>query len=239
MPALIQASSIKIAPVQLELYGGLTRNKSVMQSCHSLLQDSTFHTLLLKIDEDLAQRVRLRGCPFCCGVLHRADYPRKPRGPGSCGRRRISLCCNREGCRRRVTPPSVRFMGRRVFQSVVVLLVAALRQGPRPARSRVLAELFEVDERTIRRWRRWWDDIFITTDFWIEAKARFMPPVRTLPLGLIQRFGNIGSRSTLSRLLAFLSPLSSARCLFDQFARTVRAFLATQKLSSHVSSRPM
>ena len=44
-----------------------------------LLQDRTFYATLAQFDDDLAVEVHARGCP-CGGRLHRADYPRKPRG---------------------------------------------------------------------------------------------------------------------------------------------------------------
>ncbi len=47
--------------------------------CHALLYDQKFLALLLRIDHDLAARRRADGCQ-CGGALHRADYPRKPRG---------------------------------------------------------------------------------------------------------------------------------------------------------------
>ena len=211
-----------------------------MQSCQSLLQDSSFHALLLQIDEDLAARTRALACPHCGGVLHRADYPRKPRGIGAHDHRRFSLCCSREGCRRRTTPPSARFLGRRVYLGVIVVLVSALRQGPSSRRSRVLAEEFQVEERTIRRWQRWWRDVFVDTRFWMEAKTRFMPPVSAdeLPYGLVRRFGELGSRSSLARFLTFLSPLSAPLHLAEQFSRTVRSFLGTQKLTSRPDEAP-
>jgi hypothetical protein len=53
-----------------------------------------------------------------------------------------------------VTPPSL--LGRKVFWSVVVLLVPVLRQGPTPKRVERLCATFAVSVRTLRRWMRWW-----------------------------------------------------------------------------------
>jgi hypothetical protein len=49
--------------------------------CPAILESPTFFAVLLHIDE----AARAEGRPVCGGVLHRADYPRKPRGliPGS------------------------------------------------------------------------------------------------------------------------------------------------------------
>ena len=42
--------------------------------------------------------------------------------------RRFSLCCGREGCRKRATPPSLRFLGRRVYLCAVVLVASMFAQ---------------------------------------------------------------------------------------------------------------
>jgi hypothetical protein len=82
--------------------------------------------------------VRGAGCSFCRGKLHAANYDRKPRGgpeeldPEFSLRR--SFCCAVDGCRRRHTPPSFRFLGRRVYLAAVFILAAAMQQGPTPVR---------------------------------------------------------------------------------------------------------
>jgi hypothetical protein len=65
------------------------------------------------------------------GKLHSAKYKRKPRsGSKKCEELyRHSFCCDQDGCRKRHTPPSIRFLGRRIYYGVVVVLVSAARQG--------------------------------------------------------------------------------------------------------------
>ena len=46
---------------------------------HDLLRDASFWPFLFSIDQDLAETARQKACP-CGGRLHRANYPRKPRG---------------------------------------------------------------------------------------------------------------------------------------------------------------
>ena len=56
-------------------------------------------------------------------------------GPGDLPdeyRYRFSFCCDRDGCRKRVTPPSVRFLGRRVYLGAVVILIGRHAAGTRP-----------------------------------------------------------------------------------------------------------
>ena len=83
---------------------------------HDLPRSASFWSFLLAVDEDLAEKTRKKGCP-CGGRLHCANYLRKPRGtPDQLPepqRLRLSFCCDRDGCRKRVTPPSVRFLGRK------------------------------------------------------------------------------------------------------------------------------
>ncbi len=77
-----------------------------------LLGSGTFWSFLLSIDKDLAESTRQKGCS-CGGRLHCANYPRAPRGgPVDLPEEynfRFSFSCDRDGCRKRATPPSVRF----------------------------------------------------------------------------------------------------------------------------------
>ncbi len=87
------------------------------------------------------------------------------------GTLRFSLCCAREGCRRRHTPPSVRFMGRRVYAGLVVVLVSAMIHGLKPERVQLLREALGIDRRTLERWRQWWLGLF-RGKFVLERSSR-------------------------------------------------------------------
>ena len=95
--------------------------------CHAFLTDTNFYQLLFQIDESIAEEVSARGCD-CGGVLHSARYPRKPRGIRSAldsnYESRLSFCCSQDGCRRRSTPASVRFLGRKVYLGLIFPLLA-------------------------------------------------------------------------------------------------------------------
>ncbi len=103
-------------------------------------------------------------------VVHHADYPRKPRGgPDTLPaiyKTRFSFCCNRDECRKRATPPSVRFLGRKIYLGTFVVLIGGMRHGPTPRRVRELATLFGVDSRTIARWEKFWREHFPQSHFW-------------------------------------------------------------------------
>jgi hypothetical protein len=132
--------------------------------CQSHLADQQLHQLLEKVDADLAQETAQAGCLYCNGKLHRADYDRKPRG-GPQWDRRYSFCCAQEDCRRRRTPESVRFLGRRVYVGLVVVLITAMVHGLKPARVRRIREALQIDSRTVKRWRQWWLDKFVRSSF--------------------------------------------------------------------------
>jgi len=177
--------------------------------CHALLQDPKFFRLLLRIDEELAADVHAGRCA-CGGVLHRANYPRKPRACLNEVRAdfesRFSFCC--ADCRKRKTSTSVRFLGRRVYLALAVVLCSARHAGQNTAAARVCTDL-AVPVRTLQRWRRWWVDLFALTPLWQASCARFMPPVDSdlFPAGLLERFVGEAAEQ-LVRLLVFLSPIS-------------------------------
>ena len=182
------------------------------------LQDPKLHTLLLGIDLDLAARARSAGCKHkdCDGTLHSARYPRKaalamPHVEESDRDdiKRFSFCCER--CRRRTTPASVRFFGRRVYPAVLVLVLSAMRNGVTGSRASELRETFGVARRTLERWRHWWRELFVKTPFWNYARGRFMPVLdySALPEGLINRFQATRVEERLVQCLRFLGPLTA------------------------------
>jgi hypothetical protein len=181
---------------------------------HDLPRDASFWLFLFSIDQDLAENARKKACP-CGGRLHSANYPRKPRGGPDhlpeAYRSRLSFCCDRDGCRKRVTPPSVRFLGRKVYLGAVVILVAAMRQGPSPRRIHELSELFGADRRTIARWQVFWREQFPKTPFWKIARGRFVPAVEidALPRSLTEAFLRNGDLcQAWGKLLLFISPIT-------------------------------
>ena len=137
-------------------------NEETWRQSH--LADQQLHQLLEKVDADLAQEAGQQGCLYCHGKLHRADFDRKPRG-GPQWERRYSFCCAEEDCRRRRTPESVRFLGRRVYAGMVVVLITAMIHGLKPARVRRIREALQIDSRTLKRWRQWWLDNFVRSSF--------------------------------------------------------------------------
>ncbi len=187
----------------------LSTKIETIKVCHSLLHNPKFFSLLLQIDTDLADQMHACRCA-CGGVLHRANYPRKPK---ACPkevlgnfRSRWSFCCNL--CRKRSTPMSVRFLGRRVYVALAVVVVSVKRNKTNAATTQA-SEAIGVPERTITRWRQWWLHTFCATPLWQAQSGRFMPSVELseLPQSLMARFTGT-AHEAMGNLLRFLSPLS-------------------------------
>ena len=180
----------------------------------TILNDASFYRALLKFDEELAEQARQQGCG-CGGKLHSARYPRKPRGvPEEVEQdyaTRRSFCCAEEGCRRRTTPASFRFLSRRVYVSTVVVLITALRHGATAQRVAQLRAIVGVSRRTVERWRRWWLDEFPQSSFWRWASGQLplpVDPVR-LPLSLLESFPKPQAEERMVDLLRFILPLTT------------------------------
>lgn len=119
---------------------------------------------------------------------------------------RLSFCC--AVCRKRSTSMSVRFLGRRVYLALAVVLVSGSRTGSTPTGVRLGAEL-GVARQTLQRWQAWWIELFPLTPLWRATCARFMPSADVLgfPGTLLERFAGSPANS-LMRLLVFLSPVT-------------------------------
>ncbi len=182
--------------------------------CHAFLIDSRFYRFLLRIDQSIAEEVQATGCR-CGGVLHSACYPRKPRGFRSALDEsygyRLSFCCATEGCRRRTTPPSVRFLGRKVYLGVLVVLISALEGGLSPTRRRQLVDTLDVPAQTLWRWQQWWREVFAEGPWWRMERAQFIPPIAAarLPGELLARLQGANLLERLVRLLWLIAPVTT------------------------------
>ena len=179
-----------------------------------LLHRVSLFRLLRTIDADLAQKTRQLRCPYCGGPLYQSNYARKPRGgPTTIPEEyliRESLCCGREGCRKRTLPPSCLFMGRRVYWGCVILVVMALRQKrPQGASARRLQAIFEIPRSTLARWFTFFKEEFPMGAKWQRLRGRVVSRVEDdrLPTSLLECFLNEAEtvEGGLVGCLAFLS----------------------------------
>lgn len=197
--------------------------------------------LLLDLDILFALAARDSQCPHCGGRLDQAHYPRRPRGASEAGHLpenqvRFSYCCATEGCRRRLTPFSVRFLGPKVYFGVVIALLSALRNGPKSWTVRRIVETFDPfaegrgpSARTVLRWVAFWREKVVGSPFWrrsVEGTPRFAALLLAcgsrelaarVPRSLLEAFGlpataeemEVPSLETLKDCLEFFSPLTS------------------------------
>jgi hypothetical protein len=181
--------------------------------CPTLAFDRNFFLTLTQIDEETTHQVASAGCPRCDGPLYRSDYDRKPRGgfiaeAGEEFVRRFSLCCGREGCRKRATPPSVRFLGRRFYLGAVVLVASTLALTLQ--RASALKAKTGVPARTVQRWLGWWQMEFTTTGLFLALAGRLIPPLdrARLPGSLLERLEGTATERVLAAM-RLLGPLTT------------------------------
>jgi len=181
---------------------------------YKLICDDKFHGILFKIDQELAQEAESSDCPYCYHQLHHADYPRSPNGIPANQRHhyehRFSFCCSK--CRKRVTPETVRFFGRRWYPAAAFLLVCILHLGITDKRIEQIKRHLgiRVNKLTWERWRLWWQDAFELTLFWKQAKGHLskQPASKFLIARSILRIFSGSLSDKMLHLLRFLSPLT-------------------------------
>jgi len=110
--------------------------------------------VLIVIDGLIAMLVRARRCPHCGGRLDAAPFRRSVWGSDDVEATEVlrqSFCCSREGCRRRVTTPSVLFWGRLRYAGALVLRVGCEPAGS--AEATAVQKMVGCHPKTARRWR--------------------------------------------------------------------------------------
>lgn len=184
--------------------------------CHSALLDSSFWVKLFLIDQQIAEQVRSAGCQRCeaGGPLHVANYSRKPRGEhrdalGPHYARRLSFCC--ATCRRRATPPSVRFLGRKVYLGAIVSLISAGAGALSEQTRSALVEALNLPPQTLYRWRLWWSKQVPASQCWRALSGWFSPPISParLPGELLARLQGSDLGARLIHLLQLVAPLTT------------------------------
>jgi hypothetical protein len=190
-------------------------SEDVEQTIEGILRDNRFYDLLLGFDRQIAEAAHAGRCPKCGAALHWGSWERKPRG-GSVDleplhRLRFSLCCAADGCRKRETPGSLRFLGRKVYFGAMVVLISAMQSGLTLQRMKRLKALVGVSRRTVLRWRDWWRTVFAMSPFW-RAHRGLAPSASTtdLPASLLKSFAGV-IEAQLILLLRFLVPITTGR----------------------------
>ncbi len=182
---------------------------------HRFFQNRKFFSQLLRFDADLAEKAKAECCPHCGDHLHQAHYQRKPRG-GPCiddldeeFNLRFSFCCY--DCRKRLTPHSLRFLGRKVYLGGILVLVSALLGDASAHRRKKLRDLCGADERTLARWRKWWSEAFSGTAVWLDLTARLVlidSSAHSIPRLLLKSFKIRSLCESLQGALQCLLPMT-------------------------------
>ncbi len=109
-------------------------------------------------------------------------------------------------------PPSVRFLGRKVYVGAVVLLASALALLVRAATE--LRRGTGIPTRTVRRWGAWWRTEIPVTALFLALSGHIVPPLdaATLPLSLLERLMGTAAERLVSAL-GLLAPLTTGSVL--------------------------
>lgn len=171
-----------------------------MLSC-PILPDNAFFKTLCEIDYENILTIKALLCPYCGGKLDTANYPRKPRGAGELETIRYSLCCRNDGCRHRVTPPSLRFLGRKVYSICVVILVEFVDK---------LVLSSRIARKTLARWYKFWGNRLASDHPFMRLSKSFLPSEfqsNGLPSSILDVFEFRNRESWIPILKFFTHPI--------------------------------
>jgi len=121
----------------------------------------------------------------------------------------------------------VRFLGRKVYLGVIIVLISALEYGLSPKRRKQLVEALDIWPQTISRWKRWWRAVFPESRCWQAMRGHFIPPLNThhLPGALLGRLKGEDLRQRLCHLLRSLVPITTT-----SWSGSLRVIIDPQKM---------
>lgn len=182
-----------------------------------LFFQASFWLMLYAIDQKIAKKFQSKPCQRCGSNLHKNNFPRKPRGiPLEFEvhfSSRFSFSCGR--CDKRATPPSARFLGRKVYISLFVVLIPYLVLTNLNT-ANFFSKLINLPPNTfspvtLKRWLRWWDNVPYSR-IWKKIRGNLGPNMDNLalPLFLIEQFQiqEVDPSLIMMAMLGFLSPMA-------------------------------
>lgn len=175
--------------------------------------DIAFSEALYQEDKKIAQRFYKQNCQYdCSGIYYTSNYPRKPRGitPESEHHYnfRFSFCCS--NCRLRFTPETVRFLGRKVYVALFIMMILSTNE-------KLQNELIELPPQSIapitfKRWIVWWDLIVQKSPAWKKLVGLLSANIENifLPLFIVDQFiqDTVDFNKSVLSMLEFISPIS-------------------------------
>lgn len=185
-----------------------------------LIKKKNLFSHLYTIDKQTAEHYRQLPCPHCGGSLYFSNYMRKPRGePEGVPEEyfvQFSLCCGTEGCRKRLMPPSCRFLGRKIYWfAVIVCILTDWQNTNEKVTIRDLCIQTGICRNTIKRWLSFFQDTFPSSQTWRRLRGQISACVRNsnLPASFINycRKFKSNAKDTLISSLILLSGGSKIR----------------------------
>lgn len=161
---------------------------------HDIISNKSFFFFLLKIDQDICTLMKIKGCIFCGDKLDQSDFFRSsgfgiPKDCESECLRRHSLCCRKDGCRKRLTTPSVRFLPYKCYLTTIIILISTMSNGINGKRLLSLKAQLGVHRETLRKWQTWWQETFCQSPYWKVQKGRFQGiDDKGMPSTLLEQF---------------------------------------------------
>jgi hypothetical protein len=98
-------------------------------------------------------------------------------------------------------------MGSFVYWSVYVVLISAMLNGRATEIKKIITK-FNIDPRTLKRWREWWRDFFPITKFWKELRGKFLGQIEIFPNDLLKA---IKEKNPDDYIFNFLHHLSASK----------------------------
>lgn len=160
-------------------------------------------------DEKIAEKVQEDTVCSCGGRLNRADYRRKVRGLNfDCSEdKRISFCCSK--CRKRLTPPSLRFLWRKVF-TLLSVTMGFEEEG----------FLISKSKSTLKRWAGFWEAQLQQQSVFMSAMVGFLDVGFGFSMSSLLLIFRSKTKSTISLaccISEFLNLLSCESSLMSHF----------------------
>ena len=114
-----------------------------------------------------------------------------------------------------MTPPSLRFLSRKIYSSVLIVLIFLLESDTDEGRIEELNRLLGTDlsVETLRRWRRFWVQEVPDSNTW-KRSGFSHSMAQMLPVSLLNQFHETRDKR-LKKMLRWMLPLTAGITLFD------------------------
>jgi hypothetical protein len=131
-------------------------------------------------------------------------------------------------------PPSLRFLGRRVYLGAVVIVASAVALSVASAAAARRAT--GIAARTTRRWLGWWRGAFAATSVYVDLTARLVPtPARAMMPNSILVMLSPDPQQSAGELLRWLLPITASEGCGSIWSRGLVAMLERGELAQRMA----